>query len=140
MRVHVQQERNPSPTSTPQPTPAPTATEAQNNFYISTARFAATDFCESFLAGTLITSSASSISGLLGTTVYSSNGNPYPGNASRYYFVSQQQNADSTTVIGPQYITIDFNGEVLDVGLIDCSGDGGGQNPFNEEVGTTPTP
>ena len=130
---------NPSPTSTPQATPAPTATEAQNNFYISTARFAISDFCEPYLAGTLITSSASNISGLLGTIVYNSSGNPYPGNSSRYYFVSQQQNADSTTVLGPQYITIDFTGEVISVGLIDCSSPGGG-GEFSEEIGPTPTP
>jgi len=130
----------PAPTNTPQETPTPTQTAAQNNFYISTARFAISDFCESFLASTLITSSASSTSGLLGTTVYNSFGNPYPGNASRYHFVSQQQNADSTQVLGPQYIVIDLNGEVTNVGLIDCSGNGGGGDPLNEGIEPTSTP
>jgi hypothetical protein len=130
----------PAPTNTPPATPEPTQTLTQNNFYISTARFAVSDFCESFLAGTLITSSASSINLLVGTTVYNSSGNPYPGNPSRYYFVSEQQNASSTQVIGPRYIVIDINGQVTDIGQIDCSGDGGGGNQLNEGIEPTSTP
>jgi hypothetical protein len=134
----------PAPTNTPPPTPTSTLVVAENEFYISSARFSVSDFCDTnYLASTLVfgTGFNTQISGLQDETLYNSNNTPYQGNPSRYYFISTNQNAGSQTSIGPQYVVIDIDGVVLSVGSIDCeSGGGDPENPFNEGIEPTSTP
>jgi hypothetical protein len=134
----------PAPTNTPPPTPTSTLVVAENEFFISSARFSVSDFCDTnYLASTLVfgTGFNTQISGLQDETLYNSNNTPYQGNPSRYYFISTNQNAGSQTSIGPQYVVIDIDGVVLSVGSIDCeSGGGDPENPFNEGIEPTSTP
>ena len=127
------------------PTPTPTATSdkggpiGSNTYYLSAGRSNPNDFCEApgYTATMAITSSASSISNMLNTTIYDSDGNPYVGNELQKHFVTTSQGENSTEVIGnPEYITITNLGEVSDVGQLCGSG---GDIPYSEPINPTPT-
>lgn len=128
------------PTATAQPTPTPTP-ETLYRYYISTAVFTAdtNDFCtQNYSANTAVWIGSSVIPNTLSKNVYSDSSGTtlFTGAGGRMYFIDTVFNGASTN--GGYTLEI-AGGEVLNVIGFSCDGGGGG-NPLNEEVGTTPTP
>ena len=128
------------PTATAQPTPSPTP-ETLYRYYISTAVFTAdtNDFClQNYSANTAVWIGSPIIPNTLSKNVYSDSSGTtlFTGAGGRMYFIDTVFNGASTN--GGYTLEI-AGGEVLNVIGFSCDGGGGG-NPLNEEVGTTPTP
>jgi hypothetical protein len=122
-------------TPDPTPTPTPTATSTMYTYYISTPSYTLSDLCDGdYNISTEIQSSASTYSGLLNTTIYDSNGNPYVSNAGTsntplYHAVSTVTGTSISTTITPWvYIRINNVARCIDNGTHDCTE--GEQNPY----------
>ena len=120
----------PSPTSTPFPT-ATIRAVTLNNFYLSAPRLDVNDFCtENWTTSTLVKINSSTIFGTLNKQVYQSDGvTPFTGQSGRSYFISTTPGAESQFTNPKYYVEIPNNGVVADVGQINCSGGGGGDDP-----------
>ena len=99
-----------------------------NGFFISGGKELIGDFCDRTFATTMaITSTASSISGLMGTKICRS-GNPFDGRSLRYAVSLFSTSSGAGVGVGDFYIIqIDGNGTVLSVEIHNCKSGGDGQ-------------
>lgn len=106
--------------------PAATPLCGSNEFYISTGKNNPTDFCDAtYSTPTLITSTASSITGLMGTQICKS-GSAFNGRGLYYgVFTAYIQSAVGAGVGDFYVIQIDSAGIVLSVEIGNCSSSGG---------------
>jgi hypothetical protein len=124
----------PTPTLTPTPTDTPSGTPPAQlyTFYLAggiPAAQSGTTYCATpgYVMTLTVQSTSSVVSLLLGSTILSG-GNPYVGLGSDFIYAVSATQGDNTFVEGPtgfQYIKIDASGEVIDSGVLICSGGGG---------------
>ena len=120
----------PTYTPTPIPSATPNPTSSMNSFYVTLMRTNPADFCTTpYMANTHVLSVSTTIGGTLSDPLYlESDGSLFQGNPAKYMFISTTQFTESDTQSPPTYIQVDFNGIVVDVGAVDCSGES--DNPF----------
>ncbi len=134
----------PTPTPTPTPTDTPSGTPPAQlyTYYLAGGILAAqsgTTYCASpgYNMQLTVQSTASVASLLLSTTILSG-GNPYVGGGSDWIYAVSATQGDNTFVLGPtgfQYIRITASGEVIDSGILICSGGGGGDDGGETQPG-----
>ncbi len=114
---------NPEPT----PTPTPTSTPLPQlyGFYRSNPSLEPLGHCEqNQITSALFYSTSTTISGMLGTTVYDGNQDPWVGGD--FYYAVSSDNTSNTNDQPYWVIEVDNFGMVTDVQLIsDCGGGGG---------------
>jgi len=106
--------------------PATTSICGNNQFYISTGKNNVIDFCDAtYATSTLITSTASTITGLMGSQICSS-GNAFNGKSLYYAVMTGYIISAAGVGVGDFYaIQIDSAGIVLSVEVGNCQGGGG---------------
>jgi hypothetical protein len=134
--------RTPAPTQTPVPTPSRTPAASPGGgrppaqlytYYLAGEVLqsqSSTTYCASpgYIMTLTVQSTAPVVSLLLSTTILI-NGNPFIGQGSDFIYAVSATRRDNTFINGPtgfQYIKINALGEVIDSGVLTCSGGGGG--------------
>ena len=99
-----------------------------NGYFISTGKQLAGDFCDgTFACTTAITSTGTSISGLMGNKICK-NGNPFDGQGLRYAVKLFSTSSGAGIGVGDFYVLhIDNTGVVLSVEIRNCKSGGDGQ-------------
>ncbi len=117
---------------TPTPTQTPTVTPIiYNEFYIASPvekSVTGTTYCDSpgYVMSAVVLSTSTTISEMLGTLIYDSNGEPFIGAGSSYAYAISTVQGQNTNDIGTwNFIEIDSMAMVTNVGSQSCTGGGG---------------
>lgn len=122
----VDLEPTPTPTSTPTPTPTGTPLPTLYEFYHSNPNVSALGHCDqNQITSALFYSTSTTISGMLGTTVYDSSQDPFVGGD--FYYAVSSSNTSNTNDQPYSVIQVDNFGLVTDVQTISDCGGGGAQ-------------